>query len=171
MTNKQVSDDDRLVRQHEASEANVEHNLSSEVSLQAEVEAHRDAEAIDRMAQQTKDKAVAEVAEAARISGRRRGLARTVQVIDFLFGVVYVLLAVRLVLGLIGANPSSGFVKFVAQLTDPFYAFFRGILPSPTASGGHTVALPVLVAMGAYALLHWGVRSLAKLVAYRRSEI
>jgi hypothetical protein len=123
------------------------------------------------MAESVKASAVHEVKSAAKISDRRHGIARSVQVIDFLFCAVYVLLGVRLVLGMIAAESASGFVKFVQALTDPFYAFFRGIVQSPSASGGYTLVLPILVALGAYGLLHWGVRSLAKLIAYRRSEL
>ncbi len=168
---KPIYDDDRLVNQHESAKAAVEHDLNAEVSYRAEQDARKDSETLDRMAGMVKDKAIAEVVDASKLSDRRRTLARTVQVIDFLFYTVYVLLGVRLVLALIGANQASGFVKFVTTITNPFYSFFRGIVESPTAEGGYTIALPILVAIGAYALLHWGVRSLAKLIAYRQSEI
>jgi hypothetical protein len=171
MSNKPMSDDDRLVDQHESAKANVEQDLNSEVSLRAEKGAHQDSATLDSMAAKVKQKAVAEVGSAAKMSERRRGIARTVQVIDFLFCTVYVLLAVRLVLGLIGANQASGFVQLIVTVTDPFFAFFRGIVQSPTVEGGYTIGLPILVAAGAYGLLHWGVRSSAKLMAYRRSEI
>lgn len=171
MLNKTTSEDDRLVHQHESTKAAVEQDLTAEVSLRAEKDAHRDDSTLDQMAEEVKNQAVADVAGGARMSERRRGLARVVQVIDYLFGIVYVLLAVRLILGLIGANQSSPFVELIHAATEPFFGFFRGIVESPNVSGGSTLGLPILVAIGAYALLHWGVRSLAKLMAYRRSEI
>ncbi len=168
---KPISDEDRLADQHEAAQSAVEQDLTSEVSLRAEREAHKDSPDLDRMAQTAKERAVAEVAGAARRAERRRGLARLVQVMDYLFGIVYVLLAVRLVLDIIGANPASGFVKLVATVTDPVFAMFQGILRSPHVPGGFTIALPILVAIGAYALLHWGARSLSRLIAYRRLDL
>lgn len=171
MIQNSTSDDDRQVGRHEAAKATIEQDLHAVVALRAESDAHRDVETLDRMAEQVKSQAVADVAGAAKMADRRKGLARTVQVIDFLFGVVYVLLAVRMVLGLIGANQETGFVKFIVAISNPFFAYFRGIVDSPTVSGGYTIALSILVAVGAYALLHWGVRSLARLIAYRRSEI
>jgi hypothetical protein len=56
-------------------------------------------------------------------------------------------------------------------VTDPFYAMFKGVVLSPTVEGGFTFSFPIIVVIGAYALLHWGIRSLARLVAYRSSEI
>lgn len=171
MSIRTSSNDDRLINQHESTKATVEQDLSSEVSHRAEQDAHKDTATIDSMAETVKDKAVHEVKSAAKMSDRRQRVARTMQIIDFLFCTVYVLLAVRLVLGMIGASSTSGFVKLIESVTNPFYAFFQGIVQSPSAAGGYTIVLPIMVAAGAYALLHWGVRSLAKVMIYRQSEI
>ena len=170
MANRISSDEDRLVSQHDSTKAAVEQDINAEVALRAEQEAHRDRKHLEDMAGRVKEKAVAEVKDAERISERRKRLARVVQVIDFLFSVLYVLLATRLALELMAANEESGFVQLVNAATEPFYAFFHNVVASPSADG-HTLALPVLVALGAYAILHWGVRSLAKLIVYRESEI
>lgn len=164
------SEEDRLVNQHESTKATVERDLSAKVSQRADQVEPKDEAVIDSMAEQVKSKAVAEVQGAARTSARRQGIARTIQIIDFVFYAVYVLLGVRLVLGMIAANSQSGFVKLIDTLTEPFYAFFKGIVQSPS-SGGYTIVFPILIAIGAYVLLHWGVRSLARLIAYRQSEI
>ena len=39
-------------------------------------------------------------------------------------------------LALIAARSGTGFVRFIATITDPFYAPFRGIVESPTTDGG-----------------------------------
>jgi hypothetical protein len=158
------------VNQHDSAKAAVEQDIHSEVAMTAEQKALRDRGHIEDMASQVKEKAVAEVRDAERISERRKRLARVVQVIDFLFTVLYVLLGTRLALELMAANEESGFVQLINGATEPFYAFFHNVVASPSAEG-HTLALPVLVAIGAYAMLHWGVRSLAKLIVYRQSEI
>jgi hypothetical protein len=171
MAQRIPSDEDRLVNQHDSAKAAVEQDIHSEVALTAEQKALRERAHIEDMAAQVKDKAVADVREAERLSERRKRLARVVQVIDFLFTILYVMLGLRLALELMAANEDSGFVELVNGATQPFYAFFHNVVASPTVEGGHTLALPVLVALGAYALLHWGVRSLAKLIVYRQSEI
>ncbi|MEJ7709623.1 MAG: YggT family protein [Pyrinomonadaceae bacterium] len=69
------------------------------------------------------------------------------------------------------ARSSAGFVQFVRSVTDPLYAPFRGIVASPTAEGGYTLALPIIVAIIVYALLHAGINGLLRLLAHRKTEI
>ncbi len=171
MTNRISSDEDRLVEQRRSTKAVIESDLNAEIAQRAERDAHQDVDRLEGMAEEVKDKAVAEVRDAAHIEQRRKNLARFVQIVDFLFYVVYALLGTRLLLGMMAANSESGFVQLIRSLTDPFYAMFRGVVASPTVEGGYTFALPILVAIGAYMLLHWGIRSLARLAAYRSSEI
>jgi len=171
MIDKRTTEEDRLANQHELAQSGVEHDIQTEASLRAEREAHSDTATIAKISQDLKDKAVADVAGAGRVVARKHGAARIIQVVDFLFSILYVLLAVRLVLDLIGANQESGFVQLIATLTNPFFWFFRDIVQSPTAHGGYTIALPVVIAIAAYMLLHWGVRSLARLIINKRTEI
>jgi uncharacterized protein YggT (Ycf19 family) len=98
-------------------------------------------------------------------------LARVSQVVDYVFYAIYTLLAIRLVLALIAANSSNGFVRLIRTVTDPFYGMFRGIVASPTAEGGFTLALPIVIAMLAYLVLHMGVKALLRLIAHRKTEI
>jgi uncharacterized protein YggT (Ycf19 family) len=95
--------------------------------------------------------------------GRAVGVARVGRVIDYLFGIVYTLLLVRLVLEFFGARP-SGFVQIMHSLTDPFYAPFRGIFPTLDVNGAHLV-WPLVVAILVYMVLHAGIRGLLHLIA------
>ncbi len=106
-------------------------------------------------------------------SARRapRPAARGSQFIDYAFYLVYSLLAIRLALALIGAQSSSGFVQFIRAITDPFYAPFRGIVPSPTADGGFTLALPIVIALVAYFFLHMAVNGLLRMVGHRKTDV
>jgi len=49
---------------------------------------------------------------------RGRVVARVSQVIDYIFFLIYALLAIRLLLALFAARPSAGFVQFIRTLTD-----------------------------------------------------
>ena len=89
---------------------------------------------------------------------------RVARVLDFLFGLLYALLAVRLTLELIGARRSSGFFELIAGVTNPFYAPFRGIVPSATVDGSHPIVWPLVIAIVAYMLLHAAIRALLRLV-------
>jgi hypothetical protein len=47
---------------------------------------------------------------------------------------------------------------------------FRGIVSSPTAEG-FTLALPIVIAILAYLVLHAGIKALLRLIAHRKTEI
>jgi uncharacterized protein YggT (Ycf19 family) len=98
-------------------------------------------------------------------------LTRISQVVDYVFYAVYSLLAIRLVLVLIAANSGNGFVQLIRAVTDPVYAMFRGIVASPTAEGGFKLALPIVIAILAYLVLHTGIKALLRLIAHRKTEI
>jgi len=84
----------------------------------------------------------------------------------FLTGAVAILLAIRFVLKMFGANPSSGFVDFIYGVTSLLTAPFDTIFGVKTAVAGdiHAVFEPsILVALAVYALLGWGVVKLLNL--------
>jgi uncharacterized protein YggT (Ycf19 family) len=95
-----------------------------------------------------------------------RGLiaSRVARVVDYLFGILYALLAVRFVLELLRARYDSGFFGFIRDATDPFFAPFRGIVPNGTVDGLRIV-WPLVVALVAYMVLHAIVRGLLRLLA------
>jgi uncharacterized protein YggT (Ycf19 family) len=95
---------------------------------------------------------------------RRRDIfLRTERILDYLFGLLYSLLAIRLVLELIGARRSAGFVQLIGAVTSPFYAPFRGIVANDTLDGTHPIVWPLVIAIVAYVLLHAGIRGLLRL--------
>jgi uncharacterized protein YggT (Ycf19 family) len=101
------------------------------------------------------------------IADRPHGLARLSQIIDYLFWLLYALLFIRLILVFFSAN-GTGFVRFIDGVTNPFYAPFRGIVASRPVGDGFTLAIPILVAIVVYALLHFAINKLLRVVAYRR---
>ena len=91
-------------------------------------------------------------------------VARAVRILDYLFGLLYALLLVRLVLAFLNARPSAGFVRLIRGVTEPFYAPFRGIVASNSIEGAHVV-WPLVVAVLGYMLLHAAIRGGCRLVA------
>jgi len=102
---------------------------------------------------------------------RVRTVARGSQFIDYGFGIVYLLLVVRLGLNLIAAQSGNGFVQFIRVITDPFYAPFRGIVASPATADGNTLVVPIMIAIVVYAILHAVINGLLRMVAQRKTEI
>jgi uncharacterized protein YggT (Ycf19 family) len=113
----------------------------------------------------------AEKLDAVKTHVHARSTARGSQFLDYVFYVVYALLFTRLILAMIAANSGNAFVKFIATLTNPFYAPFKGIVASPTAEGGFTLVVPIMIAIVAYAVLHGGINAALRMVGSRKTEI
>jgi hypothetical protein len=86
------------------------------------------------------------------------------RVFDYLFGALYTLLFVRLVLEFFNARPSAGFVQFIRSLSDFFYSPFKGIVGTTTIGEWHLV-WPLVIAILAYMLLHALIRGALSLIA------
>jgi uncharacterized protein YggT (Ycf19 family) len=155
---------------HDSMKSQVDRDVNAEIAERAEHTTRTEGQRMDQVAEKFRGKAIDEVVGTDREAGRARSLTRVSQVVDYAFYAVYTLLAIRLVLALIGANSSNGFVQLIRTVTDPFYAMFRGIVASPTAEG-FTLALPIVIAMLAYLVLHMGIKGLLRLIAHRKTEI
>lgn len=83
-----------------------------------------------------------------------RGLVIASRVVNFVFSVIYALLGLRLLLGILGANPNATFAQWVTQASEPLHAPFRGLFPNVTIEDGFTFALSVAFAILVYALAH-----------------
>lgn len=172
MQDRTVADDEaRRVAQHEATAGTVERDVNADIAHRAERGSAEEAGKMDRVASDMRSHAISEAAGAGRDIGRARTFARVSQVVDYLFMLLYGLLAIRLVLALVAARSGNGFVQMIAAVTDPFYAPFRGIVSSPSAEGGFTLAVPIIIAIIAYALLHAAIRGLLRMLVHRRTEV
>jgi hypothetical protein len=79
------------------------------------------------------------------------------------------LIALRIGLKLIGANPSNSFAAFTFGLSDIFLFPFVGLIGTP-ASGGFVLELSSFIAMVVYALLAWAFERTVWLILYRPRE-
>ena len=171
-------DDDKLAieearraGQHGAVKSQVEGEVQAEIAERAAQTPPPEGERIDQVAGEFRAKAVDEVVQSEREVGRARGVARVSQVIDYIFFVLYALLALRLLLALLAARSSAGFVQFIVTVTNPFYEPFRGIVASPRTDGGHTLMLPLVIAIVVYILLHLGINGLLRMFAHRKTAV
>jgi hypothetical protein len=148
----------------------VDRDVNAKIAARTEQTTSAEAKEMDKVAGQFRGEAIDEVALKDREVRRARTLARVSQVIDYGFFVLYGLLGIRLVLTLIAARSGIGFVRVIRALTDPFYSMFNGIVASPSA-GGFTLAVPIIIAITIYGLLHFGITRLLRLIAHRKTEI
>jgi len=170
--NKLAADEARRSVQHESVKAQVEGDVNAEIAQQAsQAPPPGEARKIENVAGQFRTKAVNEVVDTEREVERSRGAARVSQVIDYIFYVIYALLGMRFLLALLAARSTAGFVQFIVTVTNPFYAPFRGIVDAPRTEDGHTLMLPIVVAIIAYVLLHLAINGLLRMLAHRKTEI
>lgn len=93
--------------------------------------------------------------------------------IYFLFGFLNILLAFRLVLKLMGASLSSGFVGFIYAITGIFIMPFEGIFRRGFAAGVETTSIlepATLVALIVYLILAWGIVKLVRITSGEKQE-
>jgi uncharacterized protein YggT (Ycf19 family) len=167
-----AADEARRISQHEAAKAQVERDVTNEIVGRATTQdTPADRARLNHVAGALHERAVDEAVETERELDRARGAARGSQVLDYVFYVIYAFLGMRLLLELMNANEGAGFVQFVHAVTDPLYAPFRGIVPSLSAEGGFTLALPLVVALVAYMLLHAGINGGLRMMAHRKTHI
>ena len=169
--NKLAADEARREAQHESVKSQVESDVNAEIATRADHTTRDEARKMEQVAGEFRGKAIDDVVETEREVERARGMARVSQVVDYIFYLIYALLAIRLLLALLAARSSAGFVRLIYTVTDPLYRPFRGIVPSPTVEGGYTLALPIVIAIIVYALLHAGINGLLRLIAHRKTEI
>jgi len=88
------------------------------------------------------------------------------RIVWFVFGAIEILLAIRFLLTLFGANAEAGFVKLVYGLSDIFMAPFNAIFSTGRISGA-TFEWSALVAIAVYALIAWGLVALIGVMSPR----
>lgn len=97
----------------------------------------------------------------------------TEYLIYFLFGLLEILLAFRLVLKLTGASISSSFVGLIYGITGIFIMPFEGIFRRGFAQGVETTAVlepSTLVAIIVYAVVAWGVVRLLNILSGEKQQ-
>jgi hypothetical protein len=172
MDDKLAADEARRSVQHESVKAQVEGEVQADIANQASQPVTADEpERVRQVAGEFRAKAVDEVIDTEREVERGRGAARISQIVDYIFYVIYALLGMRFLLALLAARSSAGFVQFIVTVTNPFYEPFRGIVASPRTDQGHTLLLPIVIAIIAYVLLHLAINGLLRMLAHRKTEI
>lgn len=97
----------------------------------------------------------------------------TIYLISFFFGVIEVLLGLRFLFRLMGANPRSGFVNMIYSMSAPLVMPFEGIFRQVSTTGMEAAAVfepSTLVAMVVYAIIAWGIVQLVLIMARQPVE-
>jgi uncharacterized membrane protein len=97
---------------------------------------------------------------------RRMNIFQITRLIWTILALLEILLGLRFLLKLIGANAASGFGSFIYGVTGIFVAPFTGLL-SFWSSGESILEVTTLVAMAIYALVFWGIVRIMGMVLER----
>jgi hypothetical protein len=81
----------------------------------------------------------------------------------FVLAVLEIILGLRLLFRLLGANEGNGFIMFLYNLSHVFVGPFNGIF-NDQALGRNVFEISTLVAMLVYALIAWGIVSLGRVL-------
>ena len=171
MDDKLAADEARRSVQHESVKGQVEGEVQAEIADQAQVPTAGESQRVKQVAGEFRSKAVDEVVSTEREVERGRGAARVSQFVDYIFWVIYALLGLRFLLALMAARSTAGFVQFIVAVTNPFYLPFRGIVASPSTDQGHTLMMPIIIAIIAYLLLHLAINGILRMLAHRKTAI
>jgi uncharacterized protein YggT (Ycf19 family) len=168
-SNSLRKDEDRRTDQHENVKGALRNQVHDEIRRTSDIDDGEKAR-IQSVARDLKHKAIREVSATEGEISRARQVARVSQVVNYLFGLIYGLLGLLIVLELLGARESSGFKSFIDKVTWPLVAPFRGLMPDPSV-GNFQLMLSYIIGLVVYSLVHLAVNGLLRLMVQRRTEV
>jgi hypothetical protein len=95
-------------------------------------------------------------------SAQTPGVVVAQRVVWFIAGLISIIIALRFVFLLLGANQGAAFTDFIYSLSAPFVAPFVGIFGEPTY-GQSVFEVSSLLAIAVYLLIAWGITKLLTL--------
>jgi uncharacterized protein YggT (Ycf19 family) len=84
--------------------------------------------------------------------------------IYFILGVLEVIMGLRFIFRLLGANQGNGFISFLYNLSHPFVMPFNGIFNDQAIGSASVFELSTIIAMLIYALIAWGLVKLGQVI-------
>jgi hypothetical protein len=116
----------------------------------------------------TQEEQISETRASQRESDREQRLFsfQATQLVWLALGLIETLIAMRIVLKLIGANPENMFAAFIYGFSYVFLFPFEGLLGDPT-SGDVILEISYIIAMLVYALLSVVVARIVSVLYYR----
>ena len=130
-------------------------------------ELNRHEEIVDRNIEHHQDVNLDEKKRSVAAANQNSTIARVVNIVYFLFGALELLLVVRVIFHLIGANPGNGFANIIDVLSSPFVVLFSTLLQNPTLGGATVLEVTTIIAMLVWAIVGWLVGRFIWLVLSR----
>lgn len=157
---------DRQASARDQLRGSVDRKVGQAIEQQTNLDAPEERAQVESVARELKARSVEEIRQSERELGTGRRLKRIYQYVAYAFYVAYGLIGLMIGLQLIGARDSSGFMKFMAALTMPLLAPFRGVMPDPSL-GSSQLMLSYVIALAVYALLHLALKGVFRILIHR----
>lgn len=170
VTNSVQLDEERRLAAHQEVKAAIDDDVYSRLRRESARSAPPEATELAGVARELKDKSVHEAVATDRALGRGRTAARISQVVDYVFYLIYGVIALQFLLRLLGARSGSGFVQFIAGVAGPLLAPFERIVGTPSA-GAYQIQVSYLLALVVYSLLHLAINGGFRLIAHRKVTV
>jgi len=165
-----MAEDERRLEQYEAVKDTARDEVQQRVRQEVNRSDPEEQGEVSALGEDYKRKAISEVRET-EVEVKRAGvLARVSQVVDYLFYLIYGLIALEIIFDLFGARRSNGFRNFIDAVSSVWLAPFKNLFPDP-ASGRFQIRFSYLAALLIYILLHMAITGLLRLIAHRKTAI
>jgi YggT family protein len=130
-------------------------------------ELNRHMETVDRNIEHQQTMNLGEKKRGIAAANQNSAVARIVKISYFLFGALELLLAVRVVLYLVGANAGNSFANFINVVSSPFVSLFATLLQNPMLGTTGVLEITTIIGMIVWGIIAWLIARLIWLVGSR----
>jgi hypothetical protein len=131
-------------------------------------ELNRHEEKVDRNIEHHQAVNLYEKVQGIQTANQNSAVVRVINIVYFLFGVLDVVLFLRVILHLLGANADNSFANFINGLSTPFVSLFASLLQNPSISTASVLEVTTIIAIIVYAIIGWLIGRLIWLVLSRQ---
>jgi len=115
---------------------------------------------MDRISEQNQRLNLAENNRAVKAANQNSAVARVVNIVYYLFGIVEVILVIRILLHLVAANSANTFANIIDGISYPFVMLFSTLVKNPVLGATSVLEITTIIAMVVWAIVAWLVARL-----------
>jgi uncharacterized protein YggT (Ycf19 family) len=167
---KLAIDESERAARHQAIKGEVRRETQEEIAREARRDDHSQNADAAAIGEHFREKAMGEIVGTEAEIERGRAAARVSQVVDYIFYLIYSLIALEIVLELLGARETNSFKRFMDALTAPLLMPFNTLMPD-LGQGRFQLKISYLVALLVYVLLHFAINGILRLLAHRKTAV
>lgn len=168
--NSALLNEEHKLASHQEVKASIDDDVNARIKRESVRTEPAESSTIASVAHELKQASVQEAVTTEREIGWGRTAARMSQIVDYVFYLIYGVIALQFLLRLMGARTSNGFVQFIASVSSPLLAPFERIIGTPSV-GAAQLELSYLFALLVYLSLHLAINGMFRLIAHRKAIV